>query len=66
MNFIDNKCYIFQLSQITKANGCYTEVVNANKYTAIKADKVPKNMICLPLKLAKVYEWDGTSWNDVK
>ena len=66
VNFIGNKCYIFLLSQITKANGCYVDNVLANRYTAINADKVNKLMICLPIKLAQVFEWDGSRWNDVK
>ena len=66
VNFIGDRCYIFTLSQISKANGCYTCNVQANRYTAINADKIDKMMICLPIKLALVYEWDGTSWNDVK
>lgn len=67
VNFIDNRCYIFILSQISKANGCYTNYVYANRHTAISTvDIVDKLMICLPTKLATVYEWDGTKWNDVK
>ena len=66
VNFIDDRCYIFTLSQITKANGCYVTNVLANRYTAINADKVNKQMICLPTNIAMVYEWDGISWNDVK
>ena len=66
VNFIGNKCYIFLLSKITKANGCYTSNVLANRYSAINADKINKLMICLPIKLAQVYEWDGSRWNKVK
>ena len=66
VNFIGDRCYIFTLDQITKANGCYVTNVLANRYTAINADMIYKQMICLPTKLAQVYEWDGTSWNDVK
>ena len=66
VNFIDNKCYIFFLNQISKANGCYVTNVQANRYTAINADKISKQMICLPINLAQVYEWDGTRWNKVK
>ena len=49
-------CYIFTLSQITKANGCYVTNVLANRYTAINADKIYKQMICLPTNIARVYE----------
>ena len=66
VNFIGDRCYIFTLSQITKANGCYVSQELVNRYTAINADKVYKQMICLPINIASVYEWDGTSWNDVK
>ena len=67
VNFIDNRCYIFILSQICQANGCYTKYIYANRHTAISTeDKVDKLIICLPTKLATIYEWDGTRWNDVK
>lgn len=67
VNFIDNRCYIFKLNQIRKSNGCYIKKIYANRHTAISTeDKVDKLMICLPTKLAMIYEWDGTRWNDVK
>ena len=45
VNFIDNKCYIYKLSQINKANGCYVTDVLSNRCTAIDADKISKQMI---------------------
>ena len=66
VNFIDNKCDIFILNYIKKSNGCYIQNVFANRQTAISTeDNVNKLMICLPTKLAKVYEWDGIRWNEV-
>ena len=44
-----------------------SQICVCQQATAINTDnKVYKLMICLPTKLATVYEWDGTRWNDVK
>lgn len=56
VNFMGDKCFIFLLDKITKANGCWPSVVPCNRYTAIASGKVDKRIIEIPKKLGKVVQ----------
>lgn len=66
VNFVDNRCYIFNLRNITRKNGCYITNILANKYTAIDSNKVNKQMIEIPVNLATVLEYKDNKWTKLK
>lgn len=66
VNFIGNRCYIFNFKNISKKNGCKETNVYANRYTAIDAGKTNKKMIELPTSIATILELKNNKWILIK